>query len=120
MATNTYKLPGGDNSGLFSWLEKFLRIDQTMAEVIHVRFMPQILFITLLSVIYIGNRHYAEKKIRSITQLETEVNDLRADFTTLKADYMFASKQSEVAKQAKRIGLKATEKPPYKILMSGE
>ncbi len=115
MATNTYKLPKGDNPGLFSWLEKFLRIDQTMAEVIHVRFMPQILFITLLSVIYIGNRHLAEKKIRNITQLETEVNDLQADFISLKADYMFASKQSEVAKQAKRIGLVETDEAPSKV-----
>lgn len=115
MATNTYKLPKGENPGLFSWLEKFLRIDQTMAEVIHVRFMPQILFITLLSVIYIGNRHLAEKKIRNITQLETQVNDLRADYTTLKADYMFASKQSEVAKQAERIGLIETKTAPFKV-----
>lgn len=120
MATNSYKLPDNPNQGIFSWLEKFMRIDQTMAEVIHVRFMPQILFVTLLSVIYIGNRHLAEKKIRNITQLETEVNDLRADYTTLKADYMFASKQSEVAKQAKRIGLQETKIPPAKVKLSKE
>lgn len=120
MATNSYKLPKGENPGLFSWLEKFMRMDQTMAEVIHIRFMPQILFITLLSVIYIGNRHLAEKKIRNITELETEVNDLRADYTTLKADYMFASKQSEVAKQAKRIGLESTEVPPFKVKLIEE
>lgn len=115
MATNTYKLPNNEPTGIFSWLEKFLRIDSTMAEVIHVRFMPQILFITLLSVIYIGNRHLAEKKIRNITQLETEVNDLQADFISLKAEFMLASKQSEVAQQAERIGLVAPKEAPTKV-----
>ncbi len=113
MASNTYKLP--DNQGLFSWLEKFLKMDQTISQVIHVRFMPQILFITALSIIYIANRHYAEKKIRNITQLENEVNDLRADYTSLKADYMYASKQSEVAKMAAKLGLRESKIPPYKI-----
>ena len=112
---NTYKLSKGENTGIFTWLEKFLRIDQTMAEVIHVRFMPQILFITLLSVIYIGNRHLAEKKIRNITQLEAEVNDLQADFISLKAEFMLASKQSEVALQAQRIGLVAPKEAPIKV-----
>jgi outer membrane murein-binding lipoprotein Lpp len=34
---------------------------------------------------------------RKIDKLQTEVEDLRADYTTLKADIMYASKQSEVA-----------------------
>lgn len=118
MAGNTYRIRGNENQGLFGWLEKFLRIDETISQVIHVRFMPQIMFVTFLSVLYIGNRHFAEKKTRNITQLEAEVNDLRADYTTLKADYMFASKQSEVAKMAKKLGLKETDVPPFRVEMS--
>ncbi len=118
MANNTYRIP--ENQGLFAWLEKFLKIDQTISEVIHVRFMPQILFVTALSIVYIANRHYAEKKIRNITRLETEVNDLRADYTSLKAEYMFASKQSEVAKMASKLGLKESNVPPYKIKVKVE
>lgn len=114
MANNTYRLP--ENQGLFTWLENFLRIDQTISQVIHVRFMPQILFATALSICYIANRHYAEKKIRAINQLEVEVNDLRADYTTLQADYMLAAKQSEVAKMAAKLGLKETQTPPFKIV----
>jgi len=45
----------------------------------------------------------------------TEVEDLRADFTTLKAELMFASKQSEVAKKVKEQGLEESMSPPYKI-----
>lgn len=118
MATNTYRIPGKTrkSGGFFSLLEKVLRIDETLKEVIHVRFLPQIIFVAALCVIYIGNRHNAEKKIRSIDQLERQVEDLRADYTTLKADYMFATKQSEVARRASKLGLKLSTVPPEKIV----
>lgn len=92
-----------------------MRIDATISEVIHVRFLPQIVFIALLCIFYIGNRHHAEKKIRNITFLERQVEDLRADYTTLKAEYMFATKQSEVAKRASEIGLTLSTTPPKKL-----
>ncbi|MEO9474850.1 MAG: FtsL-like putative cell division protein [Cyclobacteriaceae bacterium] len=117
MATNTYKIPSKSNNrgGFFAVLDRFLRIDQSLAEVIHIRFLPQIFFISALCIIYIGNRHYAEKKIRTINKLETTVSDLRADYTTLNAAYKFSSKQSEVARQAEKLGLKESLVPPYKI-----
>ncbi|MEM9258657.1 MAG: FtsL-like putative cell division protein [Bacteroidota bacterium] len=80
-----------------------------------MRFLPQILFLSFLCLLYIGNRHYAEKKIRSINQLETEVEDLRADYTTLKADFMYESKQSEVAKRAAVLGLEESKDSPILI-----
>jgi len=116
VANNTYKIPGKTTSeGFFSLVEKFLRIDQSLSQVIHVRFLPQIIFVCVISLFYIGNRHWAEKKIRNINQLETQVQDLRADYTTLKADYKFSSKQSEVAKQAQKLDLYESDVPPYKI-----
>ncbi|MEQ8474513.1 MAG: FtsL-like putative cell division protein [Marinoscillum sp.] len=122
MATNTYKIPGksSKSGGFFSLLDKILPMDESIAEVIHVRFLPQIVFICVLCVAYIGSRHYAEKKIRAIDHLETSVEDLRADFTTLKADYMYASKQSEVAKKAASLGLKESDVSPYKIIVAEE
>ena len=71
----------------------------------------------VLSLIYISNTHYAEKTTRAINKAQSEVEDLRADFTTLKADVMFASKQSEVARRVKSLGLKESVKPPYKIIV---
>lgn len=121
MATNTYRIPGKSNTrsegGIFTLLEKLLRIDESLAEVIHIRFLPQIVFVSVLTVIYIGSRHTAEKKIRAISTLETEVEDLRADFTTLKHDYMFSSKQSELAKKAAPLGLQEPKEPPFKIIV---
>ena len=80
-----------------------------------MRFLPQILFLAFLCLLYIGNRHYAEKKVRDIDNLQEEVEDLRADYTTLKADFMYESKQSEVAKRASELGLKESIESPVLI-----
>lgn len=113
---NTYKLPNNEErGGLFRLINRFLRMDSSMSEVIHVRFLPQILFLSFLCLLYIGNRHYAEKKVRSINHLETAVEDLRADYTTLKAEFMYESKQSEVAKRAAGLGLKESKDSPILI-----
>jgi hypothetical protein len=116
MAENTYRLPQKEERrGLFRLLDRFLRMDSSIHEVIHVRFLPQILFLSFLCLLYIGNRHYAEKKIRSISKLQEEVQDLRADYTTLKAEFMYESKQSEVAKRAQELGLKENKESPVLI-----
>lgn len=101
-------------------LDRILPMDEAISQVIHVRFLPQILFISVLCVFYIGSRHYAEKKIRAINKLEIQVEDLRADYTTLKADYNFASKQSEVAREAASLGLRESHVSPYKIVVPEE
>ncbi len=119
MAVNTYKQSEKrKKSSFFGWLNRLFHLEESYEQVIHVKFLPQIIFLSFLCVLYIANRHNAEKKVRAISELEVQVEDLRADFTTLKASYMFASKQSEVAKKAKRIGL--TENSSSPILISIE
>ena len=80
-----------------------------------MKYLPKILFVLFLSLIYISNTHYSEKTLRKINKMQTDVEDVRADYTTLKADLMFASKQSEVARRVKVLGLKESNKPPFKI-----
>lgn len=119
MKTNTYKVNNSSSSGasLFSILEKVLKFDAVLETGLPVRFVPYILFTTLIGIFYIGNNHFAEKSIRKINRLEVEVEELRADYTSLKAEYMFSGKQSEVAKKVKDIGLKESLAPPYKIVI---
>ncbi len=106
--------------GPFAVLSRWLRMEGVLEEGLPARFMPYALFIMVLGVIYIGNRHLSDRMIRKIDKMEAEVEDLRADFTTLKADYMYASKQSEVARKVKKIGLQETRVPPYKIVVQAE
>ncbi|GAC1370621.1 MAG: hypothetical protein NVSMB30_09510 [Hymenobacter sp.] len=80
-----------------------------------VRFLPHLLFVMLLTLLYIGNTHYGNRMNRSIQRLKQETEDLRADYTTLKSDYMEASKQSEVARKVASFGLVESSSPPFRI-----
>ena len=68
-----------------------------------------------IGIFYVGSTHYYERMLRKISQLEQEVDALRVDYTTLQADYMFDSKQSEVAKRVAHMGLYDSPCPPLKI-----
>ncbi|HMJ68981.1 MAG TPA: FtsL-like putative cell division protein [Cyclobacteriaceae bacterium] len=104
-------------SSMFSGFEKKLKLETYFEEGFPVQYLPKILFVMLLSILYIGNAHHADKTVREINRAQSEVEDLRADYTTLKADVMFASKQSEVARRVKEFGLKESIDPPFKIVV---
>jgi Bacteriodetes cell division protein (FtsL-like) len=110
----TGRIPG---SSMFSGLENRLKLETYFEEGFPVKHLPKILFGVFLGLVYISNTHYAEKTTREINKSQSEVEDLRADFTTMKADVMFASKQSEVARRVKALGLKESNKPPFKIVV---
>lgn len=115
MATNTYKRSQGTGSGrksFFSLFENLINVEKFFDKGLPVQFLMPFLFVTVLCIIYIGNLHYAEKNIRKSAKLRVAVEDLRADYTTLKAEYMYTSKQSEVAKKAMNLGLKESIEPP--------
>lgn len=105
----------GFAGGVFSGIERRLKLENYFEEGFPVKYLPKILFVMILGLIYISNTHYAEKTVRKINTIQAEVEDLRADYTTLKSDLMFASKQSEVAKKVKELDLKESLTPPYKV-----
>jgi hypothetical protein len=102
---------------IFSGIEKRLKLETYFEEGFPVQYLPKILFVMLLGILYIGNTHHAEKTVREINRAQSEVEDLRADYTTLKAEVMFASKQSEVARRVRELGLKESIDPPFKIVV---
>ena len=102
--------------GIFSGIEQRLKLETYFEEGFPVQYLPKILFVLVLSLLYIGNTHHAEKTVREINRAQSEVEDLRADYTTLKAEVMYASKQSEVARRVRELGLKESINPPFKIV----
>ncbi len=121
MSENSFKSKDNKRGGsLFNRLDNLMRIDSAFENGIPVRYMPYVLFIAAIGIFYIGNSHYAERNVRKIDKLEREVEDLRADYTTLKANYMFAGKQSEVAKSVAKIGIKESLRPPEKVIVKRE
>ena len=85
------------------------------------RQLPFVLFLTVLAVLYIGNRYHAERMVRKITATEIEVKNLRAEQITIAAELMNISKPSEVAAivDAKGLGLKPSVEPPKKLIRKG-
>jgi len=122
MSENTFKAKDKNKAkdsasgSIFSKLDKKLG-GKNAEGGLPVHYLPYVLFFVAMGIFYIGNSHYADKTTRKIDKLHQEVEDLRADYTTLKSEYMFASKQSEVAKKVKKLGLKESEKPPFKIIV---
>lgn len=112
---NRYKIgKAGSSKNLFTRIESIFGFDGIF-DGLPTGYFPHVLFLFFLALVYIGNGHYSEKSIRKISRLEIEVEDLRADYTTLKAEYMLLGKQSEVVEKTRKLGLKESMEPPFKI-----
>jgi hypothetical protein len=77
-----------------------------------VRNIPFFLFLSLLTVLYIYNGHYAEKTIKNINRTARELKELQYEYKTVKSELMFINKQSEVIKAVEPLGLREILQPP--------
>lgn len=80
-----------------------------------ISYLPYLLWLVLIGVFYIGIKHDANRTIRQINKKRARVEDLKVDYTTLKADYMYASKQTEVVKKVQPMGLEESMVPMFKL-----
>ncbi len=113
------KVPRQKGTSIFHLLDRFTKVDAIFQDGLPVRYLPYVLYVMGITLFYIGNTHYAEKTIRKIDRTKNETEDLRADYTTLKSDYMEASKQSEVARKVAPAGIIESSAPPYQIVVDG-
>ncbi len=77
--------------------------------------LPFVAFLVLLTLIYISNRHLAERTVRQIDRLGREVKELSWDYKSLSAELMKLTTQTEIAKRADTLGLKERTEPPIKL-----
>jgi cell division protein FtsL len=105
----------GNGKNIFTLIEEKLNVRGILGEGIPVKFVPPFLYVALLALVYIWSNHRAENLIRKIEVVQRDVEDLRADVTTLEAEYMLSSKQSEVAKKIAPFGIIEISEPPVKI-----
>jgi hypothetical protein len=100
---------------LFSWIEEKLDVTKILGQGVPVHLVTPVGFIAFIALLYIGSNHRAENMVRRIEKAQQEVGDLRADVTTLEAEIMLSSMQSEVAKRVEARGLYELNQPPFKI-----
>jgi len=124
MGRNTFKRPIKSSRDQkksrfnpFAFMEHKLDISALIGENVPVKFVLPLLYASFLAMVYIWSNYKAEYTIRKIDRIQQEVEDLRADVTTLEAEYMYASKQSEVAKKIQPLGIVEIEEPPQKIVL---
>ncbi|SFS89103.1 FtsL-like putative cell division protein [Sphingobacterium wenxiniae] len=84
------------------------------------RNLPFAAFVALLGLLYISNRHLAERTVRSIDKLGRDVKELSWDYKSLSSELMKLTTQTEIAKRADTLGLKERMEPPIKIEVVNE
>jgi len=79
--------------------------------------LPFAAFVALLGLLYIANRHMAERTVRHIDRLGSEVKELGWDHKSLSAELMKLTTQTEIAKRAAALGLGLKERktPAIKV-----
>jgi len=77
--------------------------------------LPFAAFLAFLGLLYISNRHLAERTVRQIDKLGREVKELSWDYKSLSAELMKLTTQTEIAKRADTLGLKERTEPPIKL-----
>jgi hypothetical protein len=116
MADNKEEKPKQGKSGSFI---KELLSGIIFSDIIVLKNLWYIIFLTILGAIYIGNRFHAEKITRESARLTREVKDLKAEALSTSANLMYVSKQSEVYRMVreKELGLEELKTPPYKLIV---
>ncbi len=106
-------------SQLQNWLNEAIGLDRLFGpdNLWPIRHLNRILWVSVLLILYIGLNHNAERLVRRIQRTKAEVDEARAEYTTLQADFMKSGKQSEIAKRVAGSGLSDSQTPPQKIVV---
>ncbi len=77
--------------------------------------LPYFGLVCVLTLIYIGNVHKAEKKIRQINDLHKEIEELRREYIAIKQQSMYDGTLYQVGKKVEGLELAESVKIPKKI-----
>ncbi|PWJ56551.1 hypothetical protein CLV98_11145 [Dyadobacter jejuensis] len=112
---------------VFNWLNRFLPLDKIFGEKapgkeerVPVKYFYYVAWVVALLVCYEWIGYKSEQYVRNSIKLKKEVDDLRAEYTSIHADYMKSGKQSVVIEKVKSIGLEENLTPPKKIIVRSD
>jgi len=112
---------------LFNWFNRFLPLEKIFGEKderhqdrVPIRYFYYFLWVVFLLIAYERVGYQSEQYVRKGIHLKRQVEDLRAEYTVVKAEYMKSGKQSEIAERVKAMGLEENLTPPKKIVSHSE
>ncbi len=126
MATNTFrdrpepvvpKPASARKMGIFDRLNTWLTNHLELGDDLPTETLRRIVWIGILGIFYIYVQHSYEGFIKKIDKARNEMEEKRAAYISQKSRYMFASKQSEIAKKLSQDGLEENITPPTKIVV---
>lgn len=124
MATNTFRnqaapqKPSKAKAGdFFERLNNWLNPHLDLGDELPTSTLKKIIWVSGLVIFYIYLQHNYESLIRQIEKSKAEMEDRRAAYISQKSAYMYAGKQSEIAKKLNEQGLEESITPPNKILV---
>ena len=79
------------------------------------RNLPYVFFLIFLTMIYIANAHYTEKKIRKIDKLRSEIKELNWNYMAIKSDVIYQETYSKLSENVSDINLSNSGEFPKKI-----
>lgn len=108
----------------FHWLSNIIPLKKVFGEKvpgyeerIPIKYFYYIGWVAILMIVYERMGFMSEKYVRDSMRTKREVEDLRAEFTSIKAEYMKNGKQSEIKGKVENFGLEENFIPPKKIVI---
>jgi len=101
------------NAGL---LDLIFNLDPITGGELPIDLIKRIIYVAFLIFIYIYYSMLADVEIHQISKIKAELQEVRADYTTQKAEYMKAGKQSYLANEMKKYQLELSLIPPIKVV----
>ena len=96
--------------GIYSLLKAKYLVDQGS-----MRNWRFIVFLILVAMLMIGNSHNYEQKLYRITELESQVKELRSEFVDRRSELMELKMESTISKKMEVKGIVPSSVPPKKI-----
>ncbi len=90
---------------LFSKLEEGVDLDALFERYFSGRYLGYLIYVLVVGLIYISNSHVNDKLTREQLKLKKDLEGFRAEYVTLKQEFLHNSRRSEVANKVKVFGL---------------
>ena len=108
------------STGKTGTLDMIFNLDHITNGEIPIKWVYRIIYVAFLIMIYIYYTILADGKMHQIAKATAELEEIRADYTTQKAEYMKKGKQSFLANEVKKYGMEPTLIPATKIVINKE
>lgn len=80
-----------------------------------VNYIPYLLFLGVLAVIYIGNGHFADNTIRNTGRAIKNLRKLQYEHKAIQAEVVYRSRAGELARVVEPLGLSIHADPPVAL-----